>query len=63
VLVFAAGVLAVAALDEELVAPLLPDVEDDEDEPDDALEEPPVVAVGVTGWKKLLPAPNPTLAA
>lgn len=64
-LVFAADVLDVAELDEELVVLLLPDVlvEDEEDEPDEVLEAPPEAEVGVVGWKKLLPAPNPTLAA
>jgi len=62
VLVFVADVLDVAELAEELVVLLEPDglVED---EPDDVLEELPEVEAGVVGWKKLLPAPKPILAA
>jgi hypothetical protein len=61
VLVF---VVDVAELElEALVALLLDVLVDEADELDDVLEELPVVAVGVTGWKKLLPAANPTLAA
>jgi hypothetical protein len=65
VLVFAADALDVAELDEELFVPLLPDVlvEVDEEEPDEVLELLPEAEVGVVGWKKLLPAPNPTLPA
>jgi hypothetical protein len=65
VLVFTADVLDVAELDDEPVVPLPPDVlvEDEEDAPDEVLEPPPEAEVGVVGWKKLLPAPNPTLPA
>jgi hypothetical protein len=51
---------------EELPVPDVVDVEEepeDEGEPDDELEDPPDGDVGAVGWKKLLPVPNPILAA
>jgi hypothetical protein len=62
VLVCVDDVLDVVELADELVVLPEPDVLV-EDEPDAVLEELPEVEAGAVGWKKLLPAPKPTLAA